>query len=294
MSHTVFAQIFLVGKYQQEHTRSDLTQLVHCLQSLGCREIRVPASYASQVPGVKTFDTLQEASSGDLVIALGGDGTLLSTARQLAGRDVPILGVNYGRLGFLADIPLQAIASSLPPILEGSYVQDRRSILEARLWRGGQQIVEGLALNEVFVHKGCGESMIELAVLFDDRQVYTERADGLILSTPTGSTAYALSAGGPILTPDLPAMILVPICPHTLSTRPMVVPDRLQVRLLLENARYPAALSLDSHHSYPMEAGDEVRVRRANCDALFIHPQQQDFFGILRQKLHWAEKPGAN
>ncbi|MEY2342886.1 NAD(+)/NADH kinase [Acidithiobacillus sp. IBUN Pt1247-S3] len=286
-----FARIFLLGKYRDSEVIPSLVQLATSLQNWGC-DLRIDARYHSQFPQLLSFVSLSEAVPGDLVIALGGDGTLLSTARELAGRNVPVLGINMGRLGFLADIAFEAIGQTLPPILAGAYVEDRRSVLHAELWREGALIGSGLALNEVFVHKGCGESMIELGVQLGSRQLYTERADGLILSTPTGSTAYALSAGGPILTPELRALLLVPICPHTLSTRPIVLPDHLPLRFKLIAARFPAALSLDSHSSFPMVCGDEIHVRRANCDALFIHPQEQDFFAILRSKLHWAEPPG--
>ncbi len=286
-----FARIFLLGKYRDSGVVPALRQLATQLQHWGC-DLRVDVRHQQDFPETPAFSSLDEALPGDLVITLGGDGTLLSTARELAGRNVPILGINMGRLGFLADISLQDIIKTLPPILQGAYVEDRRSVLHAELWREGSLVGAGLALNEVFVHKGCGESMIELGVQLDGRQLYTERADGLILSTPTGSTAYALSAGGPILTPELRALLLVPICPHTLSTRPIVLPDHLPLRFKLITARYPAALSLDSHSSFPMVTGDEIHVHRADCEALFIHPQEQDFFAILRGKLHWAEPPG--
>ncbi|WP_308389171.1 NAD(+)/NADH kinase [Acidithiobacillus sp. AMEEHan] len=288
---SVFTRILVLGKYRDSGAPPALIRLTSALQAWGC-DLRIDARYRDQIPGLLPFSSLHEAEPGDLVIALGGDGTLLGSARELAGRNVPVLGINTGRLGFLADIPLADIDATLPPILAGNYVEDRRSVLHAELWREGTPISSGLALNEVFVHKGCGESMIELGVQLGSRQLYTERADGLILSTPTGSTAYALSAGGPILTPELRALLLVPICPHTLSTRPIVLPDHLPLRFKLTAARFPAALSLDSHSSFPMVVGDEVHVRRADCDALFIHPQEQDFFAILRSKLHWAEPPG--
>jgi NAD+ kinase len=288
---TAFARIFLLGKYRDSSALPALAQLAEALRGWGC-DLRIDARYQEHFPYLPAFGSLDEAAPEDLVIALGGDGTLLSSARELAGRNVPILGINLGRLGFLADISLEDIARTLPAILQGDYRKDKRSVLRAELWREGARVGAGLALNEVFVHKGCGESMIELQVQLGGKQLYTERADGLILSTPTGSTAYALSAGGPILTPELCALLLVPICPHTLSTRPIVLPDHLPLRFRLSAARHPAALSLDSHNSFPMVAGDEIHVQRADCDAVFLHPREQDFFAILRDKLHWAEPPG--
>ncbi|MCY0871706.1 MAG: NAD(+)/NADH kinase [Acidithiobacillus caldus] len=290
----IFPRVLLIGKYRDPSSGPGLARLATLLHTLGA-EVFLESHCAPALQHDLRLPLLNledPTPTPDLVISLGGDGTLLSTARSLAGSGTAVLGVNQGRLGFLADIPLDTIEETLPPILAGAYREDRRSVLVAELWRDERRIVSGLALNEVFVHKGCGESMVELRVLLCDRPLYTERADGLIIATPTGSTAYALSAGGPILSPELPALLLVPICPHTLSARPIAIGDGLELRLSLLAARHPAALSLDSHHSYPMQAGDEVRVRRSPCEARFIHPLDHDFYGILRRKLHWGELPG--
>ncbi len=294
--YPMFERVLLVGKYRDPDAPAALAHLAKFLHSQG---VTVYLDDRFMEAGENTISlprlSLHRACSDrDLVISLGGDGTLLGAARELAGKNVPILGINRGRLGFLADIPLDGIDRTLPLILAGQYVTDHRSVLHAELWRDGKQVAAGTALNEVFVNKGCGESMIELRVCLGGRHLYTERADGLIISTPTGSTAYALSAGGPIMSPELPALLLVPICPHTLSTRPIVIADTLALQLSLSAARHPAAMSLDSHSSYSMIPGDEVHVRRAPYDALFIHPEEQDFFGILRRKLRWAEPPGSD
>ncbi|WP_298171392.1 NAD(+)/NADH kinase [Acidithiobacillus sp.] len=289
-----FQRVLLISKYRDPSVLPGLQSLRDFLLGRGLPtflETQCAADIGGDL-GLPLLSFAEVNADCDLVIALGGDGTLLGTARQTARSGVPILGINQGRLGFLADLSIEQIGEALPPILEGHYQQDLRSVLHAELWRGQDRAYSGLAINEVFIHKGSGESMIELRVQIDDRFVYTQRADGLIIATPTGSTAYAMSAGGPILTPTLAALLLVPICPHTLTARPLVVADTVEIRVRLTASRQPAALSLDSHCSIPLEINDEIVIHRAPCFARFIHPEEENFFQILRSKLHWAEPPG--
>lgn len=289
-----FQRVVLVGKYRDPSVLPGLRRLRALLAEL-CVATIIECQSAAQLESDMelpqgAFDAL--SPDGDLIIALGGDGTILGTARQAAGSGVPILGVNQGRLGFLADISIHDIEKTLPPILAGHYQRDARSVLQAQLWRAGQCLQSGIAINEVLVHKGCCETMIELQVHIDGQFIYTQRADGLIVATPTGSTAYALSAGGPIVSPRLPAMVLVPICPHTLNARPLTIADQVIVQIDLIAGRQPAALSLDSHDTFPLQPGDTIRIHRSTCDAVFIHPEDEDFYQILRRKLHWAALPG--
>ena len=289
-----FQRVLLVSKYRDPSVRPGLQSLRDFLLAQGLPTFleTMCAADIGESLGLPLLSFAEAKADSDLVIALGGDGTLLGTARQTAQSGIPILGINQGRLGFLADLSIDQVSEALPPILKGHYQQDLRSVLLAELWRGRDRAYSGLAINEVLIHKGGGESMIELQVQIDDRFVYTQRADGLIIATPTGSTAYAMSAGGPILTPTLAALLLVPICPHTLTARPLVVADTVKIRARLTAHRQPAALSLDSHCSVPLEIGDEIVIRRAPYSALFIHPEEENFFQILRGKLHWAESPG--
>ncbi|MDD5374111.1 MAG: NAD(+)/NADH kinase [Acidithiobacillus sp.] len=291
-----FQRVLLVSKYHDPSVLPGLRQLRDFLLARDMPTFLESQSAADigDSLGLPLLSFAEADASSDLVIALGGDGTLLGTARQTAQSGIPILGINQGRLGFLADLSINQINEALPPILEGHYQQDLRSILHAELWRSGERVHTGLAVNEVFIHKGGGESMIELQVQMDGRFVYTQRADGLIIATPTGSTAYAMSAGGPILTPTLAALLLVLICPHTLTARPLAVADSVEIVARLTASRQPAALSLDSHCSVPLEIGDEIVIRRASCAARFIHPEEENFFQILRGKLHWADSPGTD
>ncbi|MEY2333169.1 NAD(+)/NADH kinase [Acidithiobacillus ferrianus] len=287
-------RVLLVGKYRDPSVLPGLQRLRDFLLTQGIPtflETQCAADIGDSL-GLPPLSFAQANADTDLVITLGGDGTLLGTARQTAQSGIPILGINQGRLGFLADLSIDQVDKALPPILEGHYQQDLRSILHAELWRGEGCLHAGLAINEVLIHKGGGENMIELRVQIDDRFVYAQRADGLIIATPTGSTAYAMSAGGPILTPTLAALLLIPVCPHTLTARPLAVADTVEVRARLIASRQPAALSLDSHYSVPLEIGDEIVIRRAPCSARLIHPEEENFFQILRSKLHWAESPG--
>ncbi len=289
-----FQRVLLVSKYRDPSVLPGLRKLRDFIRSQGL-EVFFESQCAAQINdhlGLPLMAFAEAQRDSDLVITIGGDGTLLGTARETARIGVAILGINQGRLGFLADLSIEQIETALPPILQGHYQQDLRRVLHAELWRANSPIENGLAINEVFIHKGCGESMIEMGVQIDGRYVYTQRADGVIIATPTGSTAYAMSAGGPILAPSLEALLLVPICPHTLTARPLVVADTVEIRIRLTACRQPAALSLDSHISLPLAVGDEIIIRRAPCAARFIHPVEENFFQILREKLHWAEPPG--
>jgi len=226
----------------------------------------------------------------DVAIVLGGDGTMLHAAQQLVEADVPLIGVNLGRVGFLTDIPRAQAFSQLAAILSGEYLEERRSLLTGQLVRSGQIMVEHHALNDIVLNKGPRGQMIEFALTIDNRFVYAQRSDGIIFSTPTGSTAYALSANGPIVHPQVPGIVLVPLCPHTLTARPITVPDTSVIELAL----YPgfvADLYFDGHERLEMLPGDALVIRRANQQARFLHPRDYDYFAMLREKLHWSASP---
>jgi NAD+ kinase len=226
----------------------------------------------------------------DLAIVLGGDGTMLSVARRLAPCDVPLIGVNLGRLGFLTDIPVARMEPTLVTMLGGRYVEERRTLLAMTLVRDDGTTASAPALNEVIVNRGGLGSMIECAVEIDGRFVYAMRADGLIVATPTGSTAYALSTGGPIIAPEVPAFALVPIAPHALTHRPIAIPDRSTVEITVSRGR-DAAVHCDGQAHFELAEGDRVTAKRAPHSARFLHPDSHDYFAMLREKLHWSETP---
>ena len=243
-------------------------------------------------PGEPVMKRAELARECDLAIVVGGDGTMLNAARSLAEANVPVLGVNLGRLGFLADVSPGEMQERLDEILSGRYEEERRSLIHASVIRDGQTVSESDALNDAVIHKWDIARMIEVDTSIDQRFLNSLRADGLIVSTPTGSTAYALSGGGPILDPALEALVLVPICPHTLSNRPIVVSDQVEIEIVLQgDDTTRAQITCDGQVNFGLVAGDRVIIRRKEHDLRLIHPQQHDHFDIMRKKLRWAEQP---
>ena len=227
----------------------------------------------------------------DLAITLGGDGTILHAARSLADKGVPMVGINIGRLGFLADISSDEIDTVLDDILSGKYIEEERFLLEARIIRNKKIVFSADALNDVVVHIRDVARMIEFETRINDQFVNHQRADGLIISTPTGSTAYALSSGGPILQADLDAITLVPICPHTLSSRPLVVNSSSEVDVLISDTKQAIAqVTCDGQTSFDVKNGDHVIIKRKQHTITLLHPQDHNNFDILRAKLRWSEQ----
>ena len=223
-----------------------------------------------------------------LVIVLGGDGTFISVARQVAAHGVPIIGVNQGRLGFLTDLSLESLPETLPRLLAGEYREERRVLLSATSSVAGSP--EYLAVNDVVVNRGGATSLVDLEISLNDRFAYGFRADGVIVATPTGSTAYALSAGGPIMAPFVNAFTIVPIAPHALTNRPIVVADDSVIRITVARAR-EALASIDGHHVIPLNEGDSVVLKRADATVRLWHPLDYDYYHTLREKLGWTETP---
>jgi len=233
--------------------------------------------------------TVGNPASSDLVLVIGGDGTLLHTARLLAPHKVPLVGINAGRLGFLADIRPEDLAPSLDAVLDGDYVEEPRALLQAEVYRNGEVTWQGTALNDVVVQKCDAGRMIEFETHVDGSYVCGHRADGIIISTPTGSTAYALSAGGPILHPRLDALAIVPICPHTLSDRPIVVNGNARIEIRMRDTESTnAQVVLDGQNHADVGAGDHVRISANGAPARLLHPANHDYYKLLRQKLHWG------
>ncbi|MFP5392275.1 MAG: NAD kinase [Gammaproteobacteria bacterium] len=243
--------------------------------------------------GIADLDGMTPAQIGaaaSLVIVMGGDGTMLGIARQLAPYDVPLIGINQGRLGFMTDIPIERMLPALGEILGGRAKAERRTLLEGRVLRGGAQIACGLAVNDVVVSRGAGAGMAELKVTVDGQFMYNQRSDGLIIATPTGSTAYSLSAGGALLHPTLGGVILVPIAPHALSNRPIVVPDSSEIVVEIVSGR-DISVNFDMQTFASLQHGDQIVISRSPQHITFLHPEGWSYYHTLREKLHWNEYP---
>ncbi|WP_137938834.1 NAD kinase [Chitinivorax sp. B] len=225
----------------------------------------------------------------DLVVVLGGDGTMLSVARLIAPYRIPLVGINQGRLGFMTDIPLHEMKQSVADILKGEFIPEERILLEATLFRHDQEIAKGLAFNDVVFSRGATGSMIEFEIFVDDQFVYSQRSDGLIVSTPTGSTAYSLASGGPILHPTVPAITLVPICPQSLSNRPIAINDGCVVEFMLTRGQ-DARVHFDNQSHNELHELDRVVIRRYRNSLRILHPIGYSYYDMLRHKLHWGEK----
>lgn len=286
-----FRTIALIGKYKSPEIAESLMTLAEFLRSRGI-DVLVEEGTAALV-GADGFPIVSYASIGqraDLAIVLGGDGSMLTAARQLAESGVPLVGVNQGRLGFMTDLARDDMLDGVSDLLEGKYKGEQRFLLDATVRRGDAVIFRTQALNDVVVNKGDLGRMIEFAVSIDDEFLYNQRSDGLIIATPTGSTAYALSANGPILHPSVPGIGLVPLCPHALSNRPITVSDDSRIEIVLY-APHRARVHADGQEKFDLEAGDRVSVARSSRSIRFLHPLGYSYFAMLREKLHWSETP---
>jgi NAD+ kinase len=285
---TRFRHAALVGKFNSGSIREELGAIARFLVDRGIR-VSIEAETARNT-GIDAFPSLDAETLGDecdIAIVLGGDGTMLGIARQLARHGTPLVGINQGRLGFITDIALDDFTAALGPILEGEYDEEHRAMLEGSVHRDGTAIFAAFALNDVIVSRGATAGMVELRIEIDGGFVATLRADGLIVASPTGSTAYALSAGGPILHPGIGGWAMVPIAPHDLSNRPIVVPDSGEVAIEIIAAR-DASVNFDMQSITSLMPGDRIRVRRSAHHARFLHPRGWSYFATLRSKLHWA------
>ncbi len=280
----------MIGKPDAERIAETLSELYRSLVQRGVRTIvekDCAPFIAEAVAETGSFAEIGEHC--DLAIVVGGDGTLLTAARYLAQFDIPLIGVNLGRLGFLVDISPADVVARLGEILDGRYSAEERSILRARIWRGGQVVFQQTAINEVVVHSWNRASMIEIETSINGAFLNSQRSDGLIVSTPTGSTAYALSAGGPILSPNLKAIVLAPINPHTLTNRPIVVDDESLIEIAFRPSKQFKAQVVCDNVSIPnVEITDRIEIRKEAKPFRILHPLNYDFFEILRAKLNWS------
>ena len=284
-----FAHAAIVGKYQARGIRPVLEEVAHFLIEQGL-DVSFDRDTATAT-GVVDYESLSTSEIGarcDLAVVVGGDGTMLGIARELAKHNLPLVGINQGRLGFITDVPIDRFKESLTPMLAGDYEEEHRTMLDGSVWRDGDRIFEGLSMNDVVVSRGATAGMVELRVDIGSDFVANLRADGLIIASPTGSTAYALSAGGPILHPGIAGWVLVPIASHTLSNRPIVLPDHGEVRIEIVAGR-DASANFDMQSLTSLLHGDQVRVRRSQHKVRFLHPRGWSYYATLRRKLRWNE-----
>ncbi|MFT3957379.1 MAG: NAD kinase [Piscinibacter sp.] len=282
-----FRHAALVGKYQARGIRPVLEEIAHFLVRQGL-EVSLEKQTA-QNTGIADYGAFTADELGrncDLAIVVGGDGTMLGVARELARHGTPLVGINQGRLGFITDVPIDEFARALAPMIAGDYEEERRTMLTGGVWRDDERIFEGFAVNDVVVSRGAASSMVELKVEIGAEFVANFRADGLILAAPTGSTAYALSAGGPILHPGIAGFVLVPIAPHDLSNRPIVLPDTGEIVVEIVAGR-DCSVSFDMHALASLLHGDRIAVRRSRDQVRFLHPRGWSYYATLRRKLHW-------
>ena len=282
-----FSRVALIGKLGSAEIGTSLRELIAFLKKRGCDAL-MEKETAEQI-GERGLDYAALGTTADLAVVIGGDGTLLAAARNLVRHRVPMVGVNLGRVGFMSDIGHRDMRTGIGAILEGNYTIEDRMVLDAEILRGAQSVLRTIALNEAVVGKGSQGRLIEFELALDGEFIYTLRADGMIVATPTGSTAYALSAQGPILHPAVPALALVPLAPHTLSARPVSVSDRSVVQISLKHA-LDARAHFDGLALADMQEGDRLVLKRSADVVRFVHPPGYRYFATLREKLGWSEE----
>jgi NAD+ kinase len=292
MTTAVFKHIGLIGKSGDSNVSATLRKLVEHLESRQAR-ILLDEDIADMLAdsGHPVADRDSLARQCDLAIVVGGDGTLLNAARSLAEPGVAVLGVNLGRLGFLVDVSPEDMNEQLQNILAGNFDEEERTLLHATVTRGDDEISSSNALNDVVIHKKDIARMIELDTWINGQFLNTNRSDGLIIATPTGSTAYALSGGGPVLHPALEAITLVPICPHTLSNRPIVLHDDATIEVVVHPGALQAQISCDGQVNSTLDPGDRITIRKHDHTLRLLHPPGHDYYEVLRKKLRWSEHP---
>jgi len=283
-----FRRVALIGKLRSPEIAASLRELSALLKGRGC-EVPIEKETAAQL-GARGVDYETIGKGADLAIVVGGDGTMLAAARNLVGHRVPVTGVNQGRLGFMTDIGHDDMRAGIGAILDGKYTLEERALLDAEIFRGKKSLLRTIALNEAVVGKGGQGRLVEFELSIDGEFVYKLRGDGVIVATPTGSTAYALSAQGPILHPAVPALALVPLAPHTLSARPISVSDRSVIEIAIVHAN-DARAHFDGFAPTEMAEGDRLVLRRSGEVVRFVHPPGYRYFATLREKLGWSEVP---
>lgn len=293
MEKPTIRRVGVLVKPQQPEAVKTICRLVEWLAARGVALVAGPKIEPGPIEqetgcAVETMELDALAETVDMIVVLGGDGTMIATARLLDKREVPVLGVNFGTLGYLAEFRVEEMAQALESIFEGNYRLDRRVMLAAELRRGEEKLLRNRVLNDVVISKSALARIVEIDTWLDHQFVNCFRADGLIISTPTGSTAYNLSAGGPVVYPSMNAVVITPICPHTLSNRPLVVPDDAEIEIILKTPSEEVALTLDGQVGFRMEAGDRVVITKSRTTFNLMQPINRNYFEVLRGKLKWG------
>jgi NAD+ kinase len=279
MASRSIKKVGIIVKKNHEEALRTAHELTEWLRAHGLDAVGDPYSEKDASP----FDP-----AVDLVVVLGGDGTMISTARLVGNHDPLVLGINYGSLGYLTEFRIEEMFPALEAVLAGQYEVDTREMLDAEHWRGNEQITRGRVLNDVVINKAALARIIEIEVHLNGQFVNSFRSDGLIVATPTGSTAYNLSAGGPIIYPSMNAIVVTPICPFTLTNRPIVVPDKAEIELKLLHENEGVVLTLDGQMGYAMRDGDRVLIRKSAISFNLVQPANRNYFDVLRNKLKWG------
>ena len=292
MSAKEIKTVGVIVKPNHEEALKTACELSEWLEQRGIALVGEPRVQQESVDtdacDIASVDDAKFAEESDLMVVLGGDGTMISTARLVGDADTLVLGINYGSLGYLTDFRIEEMFPALEAIFRGEYDIDRRVMLHAEHWRGDEMLATGRVLNDVVINKTALARIIQIEVSLNDLFVNSFRADGLIVSTPTGSTAYNLSAGGPIVYPSMNAIVLTPICPFTLTNRPIVIPDDARIELKLQHGNEGVALTLDGQIGYTMKAQDRVVIRKSRTTFNLVQPPNRNYFDVLRNKLKWG------
>ena len=293
MAEPAIRRVGVVVKPHQPEALKTICRLIEWLSARGIKLAGSPHIERERIEhetgcAIEIFEEDQLAANVDLIVVLGGDGTMIATARMVGDQRVPVLGINYGSLGYLAEFRIEEMFPALEAILEGNYQIDARGTLAAEVFRGDERLVHSRVLNDVVINKSALARIIEIEAYLNHQFVNSFRADGLIVSTPTGSTAYNLSAGGPVIYPSMNAVVITPICPFTLSNRPIVVPDDALIELRLKTPEEDVALTLDGQVGIPLETGDRVLIRKSRTTFNMVQPPNRNYFDVLRDKLRWG------
>lgn len=293
MTTSSIKRVGIVLKPHQPDALNTMCELATWLAGRGISLVGGPEIEREQIKeqtgcAVAQVEPERLGASVDLMLVLGGDGTMIATARLLGDAEVPVLGINYGGLGYLAEFRIEELYTALESILSGNYRLDQRVMLDVELLRGDESVTRNRVLNDVVINKSALARIIEIEAYFNRQFVNSFRADGLIVSTPTGSTAYNLSAGGPVIYPSMNAVVVTPICPFTLSNRPIVVPDDAVIELCLKTDQEDVALTLDGQVGFPLKVEDRVVIRKSQTTFRLVQPMNRNYFDVLRDKLRWG------
>lgn len=293
MVESAIRRVGVVVKPHQHEAVKTICDLVEWLDARGITLVGDPSIERERIEhetgcAIEIKEREELAEHVDLLLVLGGDGTMISTARLIGDKEVPVLGINYGSLGYLAEFRIEEMFPALESILEGNYRLDNRVMLAVEHFRGEERLMHSRVLNDVVINKSALARIIEIEAFFNGMFVNSFRADGLIVSTPTGSTAYNLSAGGPVIYPSMNAIVVTPICPFTLSNRPIVVPDRAQIELRLKTEKEEVALTLDGQVGFALQVDDRVLIHKSQTTFNLVQPMSRNYFDVLRDKLKWG------